>query len=214
RGPAWTNSTTRSAGTALTLVNGIYLNNASITNGPAASRGTYVGTIGSNGTSTIDYIFPAVSTNGTAGLFNVWNCYNRVDVAGFVGMSAVQWTYAVANTWRQQNAQTSYNIAILRGLNEDGVSLTLTAQCQPASATNAAIGIGLDSTTAATGRPNYVQSSATQVLPIYSAYDGYPGLGLHQFNALEYNTSTSASTFYGSGGTSYLQTGLGIRFRA
>lgn len=214
RGPAWTSATARSVGTALVLVNGIYLNNASITNGPAALRGTYVGSIGSNGSSTIDYIFPAVSTNGTAGLFNVWNCYNRVDVSGFVGMSVVQWTYAVANTWRQQNAQATYAISVLRGLNEDGVSLVLTTQCQPGASTNAACGIGLDSTTAASGRPTYVQSSATQVLPMAAFYDGTPGLGFHAFNAIELNTSTTASTMYGSGGTNYVQTGMSIRLRA
>lgn len=214
RGPAWTNSTTRSAGTALTLVNGIYLNSLSITNGPAASRGTYVGTIGSNGSSTIDFIYPAVSTNGTAGVFNVWNCYNRVDVAGVCGMSAVSWTYNVANTWRAQNASTTFNISLLRGLNEDGISVNLLAQSQPPSGVNCACGIGLDSTTAATGRMMYVQSSATQLLNMTAYYDGPPGLGFHTFYALEQINAATVSTFYGSGGVNYIQTGLGIRFRA
>jgi hypothetical protein len=53
-GPDWTNDTTRSTGTALVRVNGIWLNNASITNGPAATRGTYVGTTRSNASSQLE----------------------------------------------------------------------------------------------------------------------------------------------------------------
>jgi hypothetical protein len=213
RGPAWTSATARSAGTALVLVNGIYLNNASITNGPAASRGTYVGTIGSNGSSTIDYIFPAVSTNGTAGVFNVWNCYNRVDVSGFVGMSTASWTYAVANTWRSQNGQATYAISVLRGLDEDGISLVLLSSIRAGASSQAAVGIGLDSTTAPSGRFIYSPDS-TNLSPITAFYDGTPGLGFHTFNALELNSTTTALTSIGTAGTTFAQTGMSIRFRA
>ena len=72
-GPAWTNDTTRSAGTALVRVNGILLNNAAITNGPAASRGTYVGTTRSNASSQLDWIYGGLAAGGTAGFFGVWN---------------------------------------------------------------------------------------------------------------------------------------------
>ena len=68
RGPAWTNDTTRSAGTALVRVAGIYLNNAAITNGPAASRGTYVGTVRSNASAQIDWIFWRISGRWHCGL--------------------------------------------------------------------------------------------------------------------------------------------------
>jgi hypothetical protein len=78
RGPAWGGSTTRSAGTALTRLNGIWLNSSSITNGPAANRGTYVGTIASNGSSGIDYIFGSAASGGSSASLGVWNAYNRV----------------------------------------------------------------------------------------------------------------------------------------
>ncbi|MBU6163192.1 MAG: hypothetical protein KGO50_18930, partial [Myxococcales bacterium] len=48
RGPAWTSDTARGAGagtTELVRVQGVLLNANNITNGPAAQRGTYVGTI-------------------------------------------------------------------------------------------------------------------------------------------------------------------------
>ena len=94
RGPAWTNLTTRSAGTALVMVNGILLNNAAITNGPAASRGTYVGTVTSNASSQLNWIYGALAANGTAGLFGVWNAYNRVLVASFTGDNTDSWSYS------------------------------------------------------------------------------------------------------------------------
>lgn len=80
-GPDWTSDTARSAGTALTRVNGIWLNNVSITNGPAASRGTYVGTTRSNASNTLDYKLGSLATGGAQAAFlNVWNTYNRVAV--------------------------------------------------------------------------------------------------------------------------------------
>jgi hypothetical protein len=62
RGPAWTNNTTRSL--ALNRVNGVLLNGSNITNGPAASRGTWVGTVASNASSTIDYILGGSGSGG------------------------------------------------------------------------------------------------------------------------------------------------------
>jgi hypothetical protein len=65
-GPDWTSDTARSAGTALVMVNGILLNNVGITNGPAASRGTYVGTTRSNASSQIDFIIGGTGAGGVA----------------------------------------------------------------------------------------------------------------------------------------------------
>jgi len=92
-GPDWTSDTARSAGTALVMVNGILLNNTSITNGPAASRGTYVGTTRSNASSQLDWIFGGLSVGGTAGFFGVWNIYNRRRVVSLVGDLTDTWTY-------------------------------------------------------------------------------------------------------------------------
>src|SRR6185369_10415107 len=83
----WTNDTTRAS--ALTMVNGILLNASAITNGPGASRGTYVGTTRSNGSSQLDWIFGA---SGVAALFYVWNAYNRVNVDTRNNEGTTSWT--------------------------------------------------------------------------------------------------------------------------
>lgn len=206
RGPAWTNDTTRSAGTALVSVNGVFLNNATITNGPAASRGTYIGSIRSNGTATIDFIYGAVGAGGTAANFSIWNAYNRVPVNTFVGDSTDSWTYAIANTWRAPNGSATMRINSLRGLNIDGVSCTYYAMGNNGAATNMASGVGLDSTTAFTGITVFNNAATNQPLP--STFTGFMGLGYHFCTALEFNTTTTASTWFGDAGTVYLQTGL------
>lgn len=198
RGPAWTNDTTRSAGTALALVNGIYLNNASITNGPAASRGTYVGTIRTNGTATVNYIFGGFAAGCTAADFGVWNAYNRVPVYAMIGDNTVTpWTYAVANTWRQANGSATAKVSAVRGLNVDFISATYYAQGFCGAATNMANGVGLNSTTAISGSTTF--SSDTAQHPAFVArYSGLMGLGYGFVAPLEYNTTTTASTWYGA----------------
>jgi hypothetical protein len=212
RGPVWTSDTARSAGTALVLVNGIFLNNASITNGPAASRGTYVGTIRTNGTSTVDYIFGAVAAGGTAGVFGVWNAYNRVDVKTRVGDSTDAWTYAVANTWRAANANTTMRVSFVRGLDEDAITADYMALAGAGAATIVYTGVGLDSTTAFSGTTAFSLSSSA--LPTPAKYSGIPGLGFHFVSALEANSTATASTFLGDNGTpSFVQTGLHVGLR-
>ena len=118
RGPAWTSATARSAGTALVMVNGIWLNNAAITNGPAASRGTYVGTVRSNASSQIDWTYGTVAAGGGAGVFGVWNAYNRRLVISQSSNSVDNWTYN-STTVRAANASTTFRHSFVCGLAED-----------------------------------------------------------------------------------------------
>jgi hypothetical protein len=67
------------AGTSeLTLTKGIYLNTNAITNGPAALRGTYVGTIHTDASSQINHIIFAAASGGGVVRADVFNAYNRV----------------------------------------------------------------------------------------------------------------------------------------
>jgi len=147
RGPAWTNVTTRSAGTALTRQNGIYLNNASITNGPAALRGTYVGTICSNGSSTIDYSLSAAASTGSALSLGVWNQYNRVMTTARV-VDTTSYTYAVA-TIREAHGATGNQISFVSGNGEDAISVQIVSDLQTSAVAGnrCDMGIGLDTTT-------------------------------------------------------------------
>ncbi len=144
-GPDWTSDTARSAGTALVMVKGVLLNNASITNGPAASRGTYVGTTRSNATSQLDWI---LGTTNTAAVLNVWNAYNRVAIGTNVTLSASA-PYS-SGTIRQLNASAVAQVSFVVGLQEDALTAMFSSEVSvPAGAGNfGIIGLGFDTTTA------------------------------------------------------------------
>jgi hypothetical protein len=74
RGAAWNSDTSRSSTTEndLTRVNGVWVNLNAITNGPTASKGTYVGTVRSDGSSQINYVLGGTGANGVAALLGVW----------------------------------------------------------------------------------------------------------------------------------------------
>lgn len=198
-GPDWTSDTARSAGTALVLVNGIYLNNASITNGPAASRGTYVGTTRSNASSQLDWIFGAAAAGGTAGFLGVWNAYNRVQVSTTVMDSTASWTYN-STTWRNANNSATNRVSFVRGLNEDSVTATYSTTSNVATVSGDILtGIGLDSAT-----PPGVTTYSNSTAPVagIAPYSDVPGLGLHYLQAAEKQLATGAvATLYGNNGS-------------
>ncbi len=211
-GPDWTSDTVRSAGTALVRVNGVWMNNASITNGPAASRGTYVGTTRSNASSQLDYIFGAVAAGGTAALFGVWNMYNRVLVETFVGDSGDSWTYN-STTIRSSNASTGRRISFVTGQPDDGFFF-LTYSANVGGTTNApVIGIGVDSTSVFSGAIG--QGSTTAFGPAFGYYAGVFAEGFHFIQDCEaVSSGTAVCTFYGDAGApTLLQTGMTGKLR-
>lgn len=208
RGPLWTNDTTRSAGTALLLNQGIWTNNASITNGPAAGLGTYVGTIRSDASSLVNFTFGAYGNPCTGSTLGIFNAYNRVPVTVQFGLTTASWTYNVANTWRAINGSTSCLVLQLRGLNEDPIHMTYFAIGTPGAATNMAAGIGVDSTTAFSGTTAFAGAGETIAKMIPASYSGYPGLGLHNYQPIEFNSTTTASTWSGTAGVAFVQSGF------
>lgn len=208
-GPDWTNDTTRSAGTALVLVNGIYLNSVSITNGPAASRGTYVGTTRSNGSSTLDFIFGALASGGTAGNFGLWNAYNRVPFNTFVGDTTSSWTYTpgVAATWRAANNSSTIRIYSVRGLNIDSIRAEYAANGTAGASANATVGVGLDQTAGFNGTTQFSQAASASV-GLVGRFVGLMGLGYHYVSANENNSSSSVSVTFHGNPAAYVQTGL------
>ncbi|WP_291869639.1 DUF2793 domain-containing protein [Bradyrhizobium sp.] len=199
-GPDWTSDTARSAGTALVMVNGIYLNNAAITNGPAASRGTYVGTTRSNGSSQLDFIFGATAAGGTAGFLGVWNAYNRVNVSTEVRDSTASWTYS-SGTPRQANNSAGNRVTIVVGLSEDSIIVTTKSNIRIAN-TNAygVIGIGEDSATAVSSTLSNVLANGVTTaagIPVTS-YSKIPAIGVHYYQALEFADGINNATFFGA----------------
>ncbi len=197
-GPDWTNDTTRSAGTALTLVNGIYLNNASITNGPAASRGTYVGTTRSNASSQMDFILPTGA--GTAAFIGLWNNYNRVSIAPKVSNGAASYTYTTA-TVRQIGGSAVNQVNFVTGLAED----TVDASAHVVTTLSAAVAafkeyyIQMDSTStgtdAAAACQNGVATAAQFTVALNHGYS--PQLGHHFISMNELGDGTNNNTVIG-----------------
>lgn len=198
RGPAWTNDTTR--GYTLTRTNGILLNTSAITNGPAALRGTYVGTVFSNGSSLFDFQFGAAAANGTPGIFGLWNAYNRVNVASGTSDTTTNWTYN-STTLRAANGSNGNRCTFVDGLSDETISASHTNSATSTSG-DYALQIGLDSTSAASAdSAEGYASSGSAVSQVTARYDGFSGVGKHYLQALEKQyATTSLATFIGSGG--------------
>lgn len=214
-GAAWTNDTTRSE--SLTRLNGRYVNAASMTGRYAASstvtvpqyQGLYVGTFRASANGTTTWELGGSAAGGDPGFLYVWNCYNRVPVAVVCRDSTDSWTYGTAS-WASLNASTSNRVSFVRGLNEDPVWGDLSMCVAPPSASNAAIGFGLDSTSALWANSSCNVANATGALNAAAdscAYSGAPGLGYHYVQALQYAAAASG-TYYGDAGTAYFQEAL------
>ncbi len=204
RGPAWTSDVARGTGagtTQITRVLGFYTNTVAITNGPGAGLGTYVGTVRSNGTATIDMIFGAVGANGTAAVIGVWNAFNRTDMSGLVGDSTDSWNYNTA-TWRPANNSTTMRASIVSGLQEDFATADFISFFTNTATSNSAVGVGYDVTNAASG---VIQPGSANSTVGYGTACGHYStqmLGFHFFQAVETcTTNTGTNTFYGDGGT-------------
>jgi len=193
RGPAWTNSTTRSAGTALVRVNGVLLNSVSITNGPAAQRGTYVGTIASDSASTINYVYGA---NGTAANFAVWNMYNRRKIISSSAENTAAWTYT-SNTPRPPNGGTASRATFVSGLAEDAIEASYQSKIVLSGASsNAGVGIAMDSTTVG-DKTDLFLATAPYQSPVNVRHGWPPQLGQHFIQALEFSDGVNTNTFTG-----------------
>ncbi|MBN9087824.1 MAG: hypothetical protein J0J01_13015 [Reyranella sp.] len=200
RGPAWTTDTTRNL--ALQRINGIWTNGSAIANGPAANLGTYVGTVRSDGSSQINWQLGGVAANGTAAVLGVWNLYNRVSFAGFIGDTTVNWTYS-STTIRPANNSSTMRASFVQGLIEDVFDVTYNALASQ-SGGGAMVGIGYDSTTAFTGQIGH-NSSGSGATQVYGSHR-VQALGFHYVQACEQSDAAGSHTFYGSGGSA--QSGL------
>lgn len=202
RGPAWSSATSRGTGagtTELEKVEGIWVNKYDLSAGPNAQRGTYLGTIRGNGSTLL--------TDSETERF-VWNMYNRVLRSLFLPITTDSWTYSTT-TFRQVQGSTTYQVSMVRGVNEDAARLIYRAACNNSTTTGRAVqvGIGVDSTTAFSGLTgNEVATSTSTAFP-QCEYVGMSGLGYHYLALLERGAGTDTQTWYGDAGTTTLQTG-------
>lgn len=208
RGPVWSSDTVRGTGagtTEIERVSGVWLNKVTITNGPTANRGVYLGTIRTDNSGNAVWISaPAAAAGGGNCKLFVWNMYNRVGVGATSLDSTDSWTYSTA-TVRAADNNNSNRISFVRGLNEDGVSAAYNAIAR--NSTNGgvlAVGVGIDSTSAFSGSiangSGWGGSGINVERTMTGTYTGLIGLGFHYVQALEY-ASGATGTFYGDNGT-------------
>jgi hypothetical protein len=177
--------------TELDTQDGVYVNKVSITSGPGAKAGRYLGTIRTASTT---------ATEDSAAKRFVWSAQNRVARSLLVTEATSSWTYATAS-YRQARAQAANQVAVVVGL--AGASLLDLVLHQVAASTNAEMagGIGEDGTSApvteCVGR--YLgQTSGTVIFQAASSLRKYPALGYHYYPWLENALSAITVTFYGA----------------
>ena len=193
RGPLWTSGTGRGTGAGTTELErtlGLWTNKVAITNGPGANLGTYVGTVRSNGTATIDFIFGASASGGTAGFFGVFNTYNRVVFSSLT--TDTVGTYSYTGGARAAAGSNGNRCSFIRGLDEDGVVAT-SANGQSLSGTGDNIGVGVDSTTSLASAMS-LWGGNTSAGPT-AVWAGHPGLGFHFVQSID--SGAGGRTYYG-----------------
>jgi hypothetical protein len=196
-GPDWTSDIARSAGTALVMVNGVLLNNAAITNGPAASRGTYVGTTRSNASSQLDWINGGLAAGGTAGFFGVWNCYNRVNVSSLTSDNTDSWTNNFGSNFVSSNGSNNMRTTFVVGLQEDAFQARFS--CPTSGTAGGVIGIGYNANNARFGTTG--EANQATFATLIAEFTIVPPVGVTFFQAVEICVSPpSAVTFYGDAG--------------
>lgn len=198
-GPDWTSDAARSAGTALTMVNGIWLNNVSITNGPAASRGTYVGTTRSNASSQLDWILGTTTAGGGAAFLNVWNCYNRVQTATSVSDNTASWTYAAVTMVPLNNGATggglNNRISFVCGLSEESFVVIFYLSIQATAGVTCYPGFALNSITTA-DRAALMQAANLTAVNCSNSY--LSPIGFNFVQALQRGDGAGTHTMFGS----------------
>jgi hypothetical protein len=176
---SWTNDTTRA--TALTYQDGVLVKSGATTR-------RYLGTF---------YTTSTTATEDSKENRLLFNYYHRCPRALFRQDSTASWTYST-NTFRQANNSTSNRVRVMIGVAEDNVQVTLYGRASNStpSALNT-IGIGIDSTTVATGiAPQMGNDPSASTRCWSTAYNDNPGVGMHAFNWLE-KASAATATWYG-----------------
>lgn len=153
-GPAWTNTTTRSA--AIARKSGIWTNNATITLRAGGSslgsittnQATYLGTIycTANGQTGMAFT-PSASSGGTNNFLGLYNGYNQVRTVAICRDSVGTHTGDSSSNWVSFGGSTSNRISYVDGLGTSAVEGAITAF----SSSNAALAYGMsrDSTSTA-----------------------------------------------------------------
>jgi hypothetical protein len=201
---AWTNDTTRA--TALTKQDGVYVKTGALTR-------RY---LGSFRTTTV-----SGQTEDSAAKRFVSNYYNRVVRPLAVFDSTDSWVYQ-SSTWRQARASTANQVAVVVGVAEDAIALSLQAHTGNSAVgpvANAAIGADSITTPAGISVGGLISYSnadvATYMIRLYAHVSLIPAAGYHYYAWLEASSNVGVQTFYGDvGAPTLMQSGMLGNFKA
>jgi hypothetical protein len=190
---AWTNDTTRA--TSLATQNSIL-----VKTGDTQQR--YLGTVW------VD------SSNQCADSFakrHCWNYNNRVMRPMIVLDATNSWVYTTA-TWRQAGANAANQLDIVCGLAQDGIEVTVGAQCNNSSLNaQMSVSVGQNSTSAtATGAliGRVDDSDTSSIDQVMATFMAIPAAGRSYYVWLEYSQAYGTTTWYGDAGAVNLQSGI------
>lgn len=196
------------AGTSeLERVDGIWVNKHDIINGPAAQRGTWVGTIYCNSSSEVDFKLGSIDADFGEAIVGIWNAYNRVSVGGCVRSSLNSWTYSTA-TWRPANASAKARATMIHGLAGEYFEATgkmLVNHSTPGAA--GATGVALNTTITYSSAPYFYQSPGYTNEAI-SFTRAIAPLGLNYITMVETTDSPSMTFFGDNNDVTKFQSGL------
>jgi hypothetical protein len=127
----------------------------------------------------------------------VWNAQNRVPRAVRRIDPATQWTYTVATTWRQANANAANEVSVVLGLLQEMIALGVRVSCShSATGGGMRLGIGEDSTTAT--KPGSLVGTVTgtgsnnPTMVVAAEWRGWPAsIGRHRYTWLEWSTGST-----------------------
>ena len=201
---------TGAATTELERLNGLWVNKYDILNGPAARRGTYVGTIYTNSASQLDFKLGGSASGGDEAIVAVWNSYNRVPVSGLVQNSVANWFYT-SSTRRAAYGSPSMRATAVSGLPEEAFSGRYDANFYTDGAVQAYASAAFRTTSSAGQLEcgNYTNSSIGN-RPTYGGSSIVSFLGLAYLAAIEAETSFSGTFCQWFGG---VQSGLTYSWR-
>jgi len=206
RGWPWASDISRGAGAGtaeLELVNGMWVNKFDVTNGPAARKGTLVGTVRSDGSALL------VDTAAFRWVSNVFGADRRKLR---VYEATASWTYNTA-LYRRFNNSAANQLDFVQSLS--GATLVANALAWVSNSTGGAgitysLGLDLDTLNTGTladnlgGIMNLVD--AGEIRPIWARWSGVPGLGRHTLLMKEWASVIATTTIFGTGGN--IQSGV------
>ncbi|MCF8533055.1 MAG: hypothetical protein K9G48_08635 [Reyranella sp.] len=190
------------------IVKGIRVNKVAIANGPAAGQGVYVGSIYTNGSSQVDFKRGGLAAAGDAAVIGLWNQYQRVPVAGFIGDTDNSWTY-VPTQPRPAHGSPTIRVTVIAGAREDYLQSDYKALHNDGGATGYCA-VGHNSSTTVSGRPGYFPPSALTFSDT-ATHSAQP-FGLAYSTALEFGDGSGTQTWFGDNGGSGIQSGKTYRW--